>query len=108
MKAIVKTVVYTTLYTTQGSYSQLNNELLTIIVIALAITFAVEIVAIRSLIDHQAFAFDTTLTTPGHTVTLPQEGNPDAISENVGKGAPCEAFQIEDNPVTATFGKISC
>ena len=42
-----------------------------------------------------------TLTNPGHTVTFPNEGNSDsAIREHIGKGAPCEAFGNENNPVT--------
>ena len=45
-----------------------------------------------------------TLTNPGHTVTFPNEGNSDsAIREHIGKGAPCEAFGNENNPVTAEF-----
>jgi hypothetical protein len=45
-----------------------------------------------------------TLTNPGLTVTFPDEGNSgSAIREHIGKGAPCEAFGNENNPVTADF-----
>ena len=45
-----------------------------------------------------------TLTNPGSTVTFPNEGNSDsAIREHIGKGAPCQAFGNENNPVTADF-----
>ena len=88
----------------------MNNKILAITAIALAITLtlAAGMVAIGTLTVHQAFAFGT-LTTPGETVTFPEEGNShDAIGENVGKGAPCEAYRIDENPITASFGKIGC
>jgi hypothetical protein len=45
-----------------------------------------------------------TLTNPGQTVTFPNEGNSrSTIGEHIGKGAPCEAFGNENNPVTADF-----
>jgi hypothetical protein len=45
-----------------------------------------------------------TLTNPGQTVTYPDKGNSrTAIAEHVGKGAPCEAFENDNNPVTGTF-----
>ena len=51
-----------------------------------------------------AVAETGTLTNPGNTVTFPDEGNSgSAIREHIGKGAPCEAFGNENNPVSADF-----
>jgi hypothetical protein len=68
------------------------------------------LVALSISVPFQLVSAARTLTTPGHAVTFPNEGNSDfAIAEHVGKGAPCQAFQNEHNPVTGTFSRhLTC
>jgi hypothetical protein len=54
-------------------------------------------------------ALADTLTTPGKTVTFPDEGQSHGnIREYIGKGAPCEALSNPDNPDSAQFGRHTC
>ena len=80
----------------------MNNKILAIaaIVLAITLTLAAGMVATGTLTEHRAFARAPTLTTPGQTVTLPREGDSGfAIRDNVINGAPCEAFEIDENPI---------
>jgi hypothetical protein len=75
----------------------------TVIVTALIITTTLSFVFITF---QSAMAATYTLTNPGTTVTLPNEkpGSGHAIGEHVLRGEPCQAFQNENNPVSAQSG----